>query len=138
MKCGICQEEGHISTDCPKKPDHIGKKTFTEEERQEAEANYRKVAAEFLDKARKLAGKVPFIPDAAAMYYCMLDVKTPFWVKASVAAALAYFVSPLDVIPDWVPIAGLADDAAIVAVTMGIVHRHIQEEHIQKAQELFA
>jgi uncharacterized membrane protein YkvA (DUF1232 family) len=33
----------------------------------------------------------------------------------SLAGALIYLVSPLDLIPDWVPMAGLVDDAAMLA-----------------------
>lgn len=137
MKCEICGRTSHSAPNCPNKPEHIGRKAFSREEKESAESNVRKVAAEFLDKARKLAGKVPFIPDAAAMYYCMLDVKTPFWVKANVAAALAYFISPVDIVPDWIPVVGYADDAAVIAMTMAIIHHHITDEHAAKARSLF-
>ena len=39
----------------------------------------------------------------------------PARMIASLAAALIYFVSPIDLIPDWIPMAGLIDDAAILA-----------------------
>ena len=39
----------------------------------------------------------------------------PARMIASMAAALIYFVSPIDLIPDWIPMAGLIDDAAILA-----------------------
>ena len=41
--------------------------------------------------------------------------KVPAHMIVSLAGALAYLVSPLDLIPDWVPMAGLVDDAAILA-----------------------
>ena len=34
---------------------------------------------------------------------------------ASLAGALIYFISPVDLIPDWIPMAGFLDDAAILA-----------------------
>ena len=41
--------------------------------------------------------------------------KIPGRMIASLAGALIYFVSPIDLIPDWLPLAGLIDDAAILA-----------------------
>ena len=41
--------------------------------------------------------------------------KVPARMVVSLVGALVYFISPLDVIPDWVPMAGLVDDAAILA-----------------------
>ena len=41
--------------------------------------------------------------------------KVPARMIASLTGALIYLVSPLDLIPDWVPMAGLVDDAAILA-----------------------
>ena len=41
--------------------------------------------------------------------------KIPFRMVASIAAAMLYLVSPLDVVPDWVPFGGLLDDALVLA-----------------------
>lgn len=41
--------------------------------------------------------------------------KVPARMIVSLAGALIYLVSPLDLIPDWVPMAGLVDDAAMLA-----------------------
>ena len=41
--------------------------------------------------------------------------KVPARMIVSLAGALAYLVSPLDLIPDWVPMAGFVDDAAVLA-----------------------
>ncbi len=45
-------------------------------------------------------------------------------------AALAYFVMPFDVIPDFVAGLGFTDDAAVMAMAIGLVARHITPEHI--------
>lgn len=83
-----------------------------------------------------MLGKIPFALDAAAMYYCLRDPKTPFWVKASIAGALAYFISPVDAIPDPVPVIGYADDAAVIYTCMAVIHGHIRPEHIAAARKL--
>ena len=41
--------------------------------------------------------------------------KIPFRMVASIAGAMLYLVSPLDVVPDWVPFGGLLDDALVLA-----------------------
>ena len=41
--------------------------------------------------------------------------KVPARMVVSLVGALIYFISPLDIIPDWVPMAGFVDDAAILA-----------------------
>ena len=41
--------------------------------------------------------------------------KIPGRMIASLTGALIYFISPVDLIPDWIPLAGLLDDAAILA-----------------------
>lgn len=51
------------------------------------------------------------------------DTLVPWTTKAFIMAALAYFVSPLDVVPDWAPL-GYVDDAVVVAV----VHRRLKKE----------
>lgn len=54
------------------------------------------------------------------LYYAVLDSKIPAGVKAIILIALIYFVSPFDAIPDFIPVLGLADDLAIVSITVNI------------------
>ncbi len=42
--------------------------------------------------------------------------RSPFAAKAAVALVIAYSMSPLDLIPDFIPILGHLDDAAIIAL----------------------
>lgn len=44
-------------------------------------------------KIKETIGKVPFVPDAIAMYHCALDAKTPLHARAIAFSALAYFIS---------------------------------------------
>ena len=48
--------------------------------------------------------------------------------------ALAYFILPIDVIPDFIPFLGFTDDAAVLALAIKIVGDQITEEHRQKAR----
>lgn len=46
--------------------------------------------------------------------------KIPFRMVASIAGAMLYLVSPLDVVPDWVPFGGLLDDAIVLAAIFAL------------------
>ena len=46
--------------------------------------------------------------------------KIPFRMVASIAGAMLYLVSPLDVVPDWVPFGGLLDDAFVLAAIFAL------------------
>ena len=53
--------------------------------------------------------------------------KIPFRMVASIAAAMLYLVSPLDVVPDWVPFGGLLDDALVLAAIFALSRRDLEE-----------
>ncbi len=88
----------------------------------------------FWDKLRKTLGRVPFIEDALAAYYCATDGKTPIYVKAVLMGALAYFIIPYDVIPDFIPGLGFTDDAAILATAINAVRSALRPEHFDAAR----
>ena len=88
----------------------------------------------FWDKLRKTLGKVPFIEDALAAYYCATDGKTPLYVKAVLMGALAYFIVPIDVIPDFIPGLGFTDDAAILPAAISAVRSALRPEHFDAAR----
>jgi uncharacterized membrane protein YkvA (DUF1232 family) len=70
---------------------------------------------------------------ALCMYYALQDSDTPIWAKGAIIAALGYFVSPIDAIPDVIPVAGLSDDGAVLAAAFAAVLMHIKEDHKNKA-----
>jgi uncharacterized membrane protein YkvA (DUF1232 family) len=88
----------------------------------------------FWRKVRWTLGHVPFVEEAVAAYYCALDPRTPVQVKAVLLAALAYFVVPADMIPDFIAGVGFTDDAAVLAAAIGIVAPAITERHRDKAR----
>jgi uncharacterized membrane protein YkvA (DUF1232 family) len=93
-----------------------------------------RVERDFWKKLRKVAGQIPFADDAAAAYFCAVDPATPARVKAILFAALAYFVMPFDLIPDFFAGIGYTDDAAIIALAIGAVAKSIKPEHRAKAR----
>lgn len=92
----------------------------------------------FWPKIRRLAARVPFLSDLVAAYYCALDPKSPFQVRAVLMGALAYFVLPVDVIPDFLAVFGFADDATVLYGAVKTVAKHITPEHREKAQAAIA
>ncbi len=94
-----------------------------------------KVESEFWPKLRRLAGRVPFLDELLAAYFCAVDPASPLKVKAVLMGALAYFVLPLDAIPDFLAFLGFADDAAVIYAAVKTVADHITPDHRRKARE---
>lgn len=78
-----------------------------------------KVEKGFWPKMKKFAGKVPFAVDAVALYYYVTDKKQPLLQRSAGIFALIYFIWPLDIIADVIPVAGLTDDAGVIAAVVG-------------------
>lgn len=89
----------------------------------------KKVREEFWDKIKRFAGRVPFVEDAVAAYYCALDPETPLRVRGTLLGALAYFILPIDLVPDFILGVGFTDDAAVIAMTIRLVSQHIKPVH---------
>lgn len=88
----------------------------------------------FWRKLRRVAAGLPFAEDLLAAYYCAFDRDTPVQVKAALLAALAYFVVPMDVMPDLMPLLGFGDDAAVLAGAIRMVAAHMRPEHYDAAR----
>lgn len=86
-----------------------------------------------MDKVRKTMGRVPFVADALAAYFCARDPATPTRVRAVLIAALAYFVVPLDAVPDFIAVLGFTDDATVFYAAYRMLRGHISAEHRAKA-----
>jgi uncharacterized membrane protein YkvA (DUF1232 family) len=82
------------------------------------------------EDARAIAG---LVPDCAVLFSRLLrDPRLPRRDKLLVAALLPYLLSPIDLIPDFIPVAGQLDDAVIVALVLRRVVRsrpELVEEH---------
>lgn len=71
--------------------------------------------------ARALAG---FIPDCVVLFRRLLaDDRVPRRKKLLLGALIAYLAMPIDLVPDFIPIAGQLDDALIVAIVLRTVLR---------------
>lgn len=88
----------------------------------------------FWRKILKIAGRVPFSEDLVAAYFCIADPTTPSRVRGVLLLALGWFVLPASVMPEFLVVLGLTDDAAVVALVAGVVRRHIKERHYTLAR----
>jgi uncharacterized membrane protein YkvA (DUF1232 family) len=93
-----------------------------------------RVREEFWPKMKAVAAKIPFAEDALAAYYCTMDRETPLRVRGTLLAALAYFIMPIDVLPDVLPALGFTDDAAVLMMAFQLISSHIKPEHRDAAR----
>jgi len=84
----------------------------------------------------KKAGR-EVIQKALEIYYITIDEKTPLKVKAIGAGALAYFISPLDIIPDITPVVGYSDDLGVLIAAAVALAPYFTDEIRQKAKLAF-
>jgi uncharacterized membrane protein YkvA (DUF1232 family) len=66
--------------------------------------------------------------DAVALYIAARDPRTPWYAKALAAVVVAYALSPIDLIPDFIPVLGYLDDIVIVPIGLWLVLRLIPPE----------
>ncbi len=103
--------------------------------RRGANAQNSTLRRDFWRKLRAVLAHIPFAEDLLAAYYCAFDRHTPIQVKATLVAAIAYFVLPFDAIPDMLPVIGFTDDAAVLATAIKLVASHMKPEHREGARE---
>jgi uncharacterized membrane protein YkvA (DUF1232 family) len=71
--------------------------------------------------ARALAA---FIPDCIVLFRRLLDdPRVAGWRKATIIVLIAYLAMPIDLVPDFIPVAGQLDDAIVVALVLRTVLR---------------
>jgi uncharacterized membrane protein YkvA (DUF1232 family) len=98
----------------------------------------RAVRRGFWKKMRRVAARTGFAREAMAAYYCTRDPATPIQVKAILLSALAYFVMPADMIPDFVAGLGFTDDLAVLLTAWRVVGPAIKESHRERADAALA
>lgn len=103
-----------------------------------ADANETRVQRDFWPTVKRVARNIPFAEDAVAAYYCAFDRETPTHVRVTLIGALAYFVMPFDMVPDFLPLVGFADDASILAAAIASVRMHMTDRHRDAARRALA
>lgn len=93
----------------------------------------KKIHNEMDEKLRKVKGGsnvvVKFIKRAKLLYDMLLDkeFKLEWSSKAVIIAALLYFISPIDVLPDFIPGIGYIDDAFMLVIVYNTLENEIKK-----------
>ena len=66
-----------------------------------------------------------FKTETHALYLAYRDPRTPWFAKAVAAGVLAYALSPLDLIPDCIPVLGYLDDLVLIPLGVAVLRRLI-------------
>jgi len=96
------------------------------------------VRQKFWPTFRRAVRQIPFSRDVVAGFYCALDPQTPARVRGVLLAALAYFVMPVDIIPDIFAVIGFSDDIAVLSAAFAMVRGNIRPSHYEAADHVLA
>ena len=87
------------------------------------------------EKAKQLKTDIP------AVFLALKDKKTPWYAKLFAALTVAYALSPIDLIPDFIPILGYLDDLIIlpslVALTIKFIPKDVFDEYRTQAKDMW-
>ncbi len=94
----------------------------------------------FTDKISRIAKRsgAKLVYAALILYYTLQSDKVSVKDKAIIIGALGYLISPLDVVPDAIPIAGLGDDLAVLIYVVHKVWAEVSDDVKQKAHAKLA
>ncbi len=87
-----------------------------------------------LAKYAKAAGR-EVVEKALQLFYAAQAPETPSQAKLHIYGALAYFILPLDAIPDYIPVAGYTDDIGALYAAFATVAAHITPEIVEQAKQ---
>ncbi len=73
--------------------------------------------------------------ETLALYYAYRDPRTPWYARAWAAVVVAYALSPIDLIPDFIPVLGYLDDLILVPLGIAIAIRLVPAEVLVASRE---
>ena len=94
-----------------------------------------RVRTGFWPKIGRVAARIPFANQAVSVYYAARDPETPMAAKGIMLGALAYFVMPLDAIPDVLAGIGFTDDAAVITAVIATLGANVRKRHRELAEK---
>ena len=91
---------------------------------------------DFIEKISRIAKRAgaKLVYASLILYYTLQSDKVSVKDKAIIIGALGYLISPLDVIPDAIPIAGLGDDLGVLIYVLNKVWGDVSEDIKEKAK----
>jgi uncharacterized membrane protein YkvA (DUF1232 family) len=76
--------------------------------------------------------------EVVAVYFAAKDARTPWYAKVLIFLVVAYTLSPIDLIPDFVPVLGYLDDLVIVPAGIWLAVRMIPADVLDEARDTAA
>ena len=98
-------------------------------------ANEVRVRRGFWPKIVRTAAHIPFADQALSVWFAARDPETPAAAKGMMLGAMAYFVLPVDAIPDIFAGVGFTDDAAVIAALLAVVGKNVKDRHRAAARK---
>ena len=94
----------------------------------------------FVEKISRIAKRagVKLVYASLILYYTLESDQVSLKDKATIIRALGYLISPLDVVPDAIPIAGLSDDLAVLIYVLNRIWGDVSEDVKAKAKAKLA
>lgn len=92
-----------------------------------------RVRTGFWPKIGRVAARIPFADQVVSVYYAARDPETPMAAKGIMLGALAYFVMPIDAIPDVLAGIGFTDDAAVITAVIATLGANVRKKHREAA-----
>lgn len=92
---------------------------------------------DFIEKIQRIAKRAgaKLVYAALILYYSIDSDKVSFKEKAIIIGALGYLITPLDFMPDAIPLAGLSDDLGVLIYVLRKVWDYVDDEAKQKAKD---
>lgn len=91
--------------------------------------------ADLKERTRKIEIYLPVI------FLCLKDRRTPLRAKLMAGLTIAYALSPIDLIPDFIPVFGYLDDLilvpAMIGLTISLIPDSLLQEHQKEAEGLW-
>ena len=88
------------------------------------------------ERAKKLKTDIP------AVFLALKHSKTPVWAKIMAAVTVCYALSPIDLLPDFIPVLGYLDDVillpALIALTIKLIPEEVWMECREKSEGMWA
>ena len=92
---------------------------------------------EFIEKIQRIAKRAgaKLVYAALVLYYSVESDKVSIKDKAIIIGALGYLITPLDLVPDAIPLAGLGDDLTVLIYVLQKIWGNIDDDVKQKAKD---